>query len=402
MITPPIKNNPWQVCLKLFLRLFSRPKAFPTQDNHSEQPGNANQSLADLANIEQLHLTLAHLLEDPDSTAPFIKLLERLESLTGATASAILINTDIKGKLTPLAMTPSRNSSPSTMTDLNQDGLFEAWDEEDSRIELIPIRKELEEYGLLALKLPSTIKLPDSAIASLRTLGSHLAPIIYSSRRAQSNRRLALYAERAVIARELHDSLAQSLSYLNLQSSRLLSLLKDDNEVPTLDLPAVNSVAQNLRSTISSANYQLREIITTFRITMNGKSFDQALEDSVNELAKRSGIVFDLDYRLPSDSLSVDEEMHVLQIVREALSNVVRHSHAKHATIILHHQDDGRIRLTIDDNGTHSTPSDRQDKHHGLVIMQERARKIGGDFSVEKSPHGGTRVLLSFVSANNQ
>jgi two-component system nitrate/nitrite sensor histidine kinase NarX len=152
---------------------------------------------------------------------------------------------------------------------------------------------------------------------------------------------------------------------------------------------------QEIRSSLNLAYRQLRELITTFRLTMNGRTLGQALADSVEEFESRSSVAFALDNRVPDGLLSADEEMHVLQIVRECVCNVVRHAQARRADVSLCADGFGVVRITVDDDGVGMDQPRSPDQHYGLVIMQQRAHGLGGDMRVLRSPEGGTRVCVS-------
>ena len=180
------------------------------------------------------------------------------------------------------------------------------------------------------------------------------------------------------------------MSYLKIKVSLLQDMLRRGEHAPDVD-----TALQELRSTLSTANLQLRELITTFRLTMHGKTFAQALEDSIEEFERRSSIAFDLDNRLPAGRLTVAEEMQLLLILREALCNVVRHSHASYCWVSVRLKDDGTVYLGVDDNGIGMRRAmDDPEPHHGLIIMQERARNLGGTFRVEDREEGGTRLYV--------
>jgi len=236
-------------------------------------------------------------------------------------------------------------------------------------------------------------------------LAIRLAELLQHVQQGSNQQRVVLYEERSLVARELHDSLAQSLSYLNIQVSRLQSALKTKADADTdPEFALFNTITQNIRTTVTDSNHQLREIITSFRLTMRGRSFNQALEDSVDDFAKRSTVVFELDNRLLEKHLATHEEVQFLQIAREAFSNIVRHSHAKHAWITCLLRDDQAACLTIDDDGIRNTQAQTQTHttHHGLIIMQERAHKMNARFQVGNSPQGGTRVQLVLPSKGPQ
>jgi two-component system nitrate/nitrite sensor histidine kinase NarX len=119
----------------------------------------------------------------------------------------------------------------------------------------------------------------------------------------------------------------------------------------------------------------------------------QALSDSLDEFGRRSQIVFDLDNRFPDGLLDDEEELQILQIVREALANIVRHSHARSARIELR-QADGALCVQVEDDGIGLQGGCAEGNHFGLSIMQERAASIGASLRVEGLLPQGTRVGL--------
>ncbi|MDT8227172.1 two-component system sensor histidine kinase NarX [Pseudomonas aeruginosa] len=204
--------------------------------------------------------------------------------------------------------------------------------------------------------------------------------------------RLALFAERGTIARELHDSLAQSLSYLKIQVSRLGTLLK--REAPA---EKIEDTLDELREGLNGAYRQLRELLTTFRLSLDEPSLEAALGNAVAEFGERGEVAIELDNHLQHVPLSPNEEIHVLQIVREALSNVVRHSQAQRAWVRLSSQADGQVSIAVEDDGVGFDPQQNRSGHYGLTIMQERGQTLGSQLRFEaRAPHG-TRVLFSFV-----
>ncbi len=204
-------------------------------------------------------------------------------------------------------------------------------------------------------------------------------------------RRQDIYEERLAISRELHDSLAQSLTYIKIQTSRLQNAI-DAGRGDTDS----NAIVGELRTSVNRAYRELRELMTTFRLTMHGKSFNIALEDSIKEFEQRSTMVFSLDNRLPEDCLSVDEEMQVLQVIREGLSNTMRHSQASQVTVRLSKDSDNLVKIDVSDDGIGLDKNQRRDRHHGLLIMQERVHTLQGRFRLHELDSGGVRLLVKF------
>jgi two-component system nitrate/nitrite sensor histidine kinase NarX len=209
--------------------------------------------------------------------------------------------------------------------------------------------------------------------------------------REQESRRVALLEERAVIARELHDSLAQSLSYMKFQMARLQSSFAE-----TLDNSSARGIVNEMREGLDNAYRELRELLTTFRVQMDVRGLDYVLEEAIEEFSQRSSLSITLDNRLFDCKLSVNEEFHLLHVIREALSNIVRHSGARKVTIALILQATGAVMVTIDDDGKGCTFDEQKPHHYGLTIMTERAYCLGGKIDILPRRKGGTRVRLLF------
>jgi two-component system nitrate/nitrite sensor histidine kinase NarX len=200
--------------------------------------------------------------------------------------------------------------------------------------------------------------------------------------------------ERAVIARELHDSLAQALSAQKLQLARLKRLMQKESGQAQLD----DSVQQIDRG-LNSAYRQLRELLTTFRIKVNEPGLKPALQATVEEFGANSGLQILNDYHLDHCPLTPNEEVHCLQIIREALSNVVKHAEAAHCWLKLTQDEIGTIHVMIEDGGIGISPEEQRAGHYGLIILRERANSLNGNISIGLRPGGGTSVHLRFPPA---
>lgn len=254
-----------------------------------------------------------------------------------------------------------------------------------------PVEDRGERFGVLIFDISDTMDEPLKPWQQrlLASLAAQLGTALRIYHRQREGRRLVLLEERGILARELHDSLAQSLSYLKIQAARLSAALNAD------DSGQARLVLGELRAGINSAYRQLRELLTTFRLKMDDRGLLGALEATLAELAKRSTTEITLDNRLPGSLLGPNEEIHVLQIVREALSNVARHAAAAHAWVRLDHTPNG-VEVEIGDDGRGLQGNARRAGHYGLSIMRERALTLDGNLSVEERAGGGTRVLLQF------
>ncbi len=196
-----------------------------------------------------------------------------------------------------------------------------------------------------------------------------------------------LTEERAAIARELHDSMAQSLSYLKL---RLASLQMQ----PARSEEELHAAVTEMRDEVNVAYRQLRELLTTFRLQLDQPGLDAALKKTIEEFTPRLGfpIAFDDQLRIP---LPADKTIHLLQIAREALHNIEKHARATEASLSVFYADD-HIVLSITDNGRGLPEEHRRKNHYGLAIMRDRAKSLGGTCRISNRPEGGVEVRVVF------
>lgn len=253
------------------------------------------------------------------------------------------------------------------------------------------LRDREQHYGVLLLALPGKGELEEWQWQLLEALSRHLGMALGAAHRSEQQRLLALQEERTVIARELHDSLAQALSYMKIQVSLLQPVIGD----PLRASQAAATLA-DLRAGLNAAYRQLRELLVSFRLELDGE-FPALLRATVDEYATRGGLQASLDSQLADCALSPNQEVHVLQIVREALANVVRHAAAARVWIRLYRAAGDTLAVTVEDDGVglRGEPADVR-HHHGMAIMRERARGLGGLLEIGDRPGGGTRLTLRF------
>ena len=254
-----------------------------------------------------------------------------------------------------------------------------------------PLNRENNNFGVLVARTDNQQPLAEWQQGLLRSVSDLLAIALSLKNEEEQIRRLALMQERTVIARELHDSLAQALSYLKIQVTRLnKALLKQDRAT-------IDDVSVELKQGLDAAYRQLRELLTTFRLKIDGTGLLAALQTTVQQLTEQSALNVTLDYQLENLPLSPNEEVHLLQIIREASQNAIQHSNGSSLQISLKQQSDKSIYLAIEDNGVGISAAAEKLNHYGLAIMQERGKHLGGELTVKHREQGGTGVYFSFV-----
>ncbi|MDF4405771.1 histidine kinase, partial [Vibrio parahaemolyticus] len=144
----------------------------------------------------------------------------------------------------------------------------------------------------------------------------------------EQQQQLLIMDERSAIARELHDSIAQSLSCLKMQISYLQLQPEPLPEKP-------QQLLTEMRSEINTAYSQLRELLTTFRLKLTEPGLLPSLESTISEFSERMGYTIKLHYDIPAKSISPHQSIHIIQIIREALSNILKHANASWAEVSL-------------------------------------------------------------------
>jgi two-component system nitrate/nitrite sensor histidine kinase NarX len=254
----------------------------------------------------------------------------------------------------------------------------------------VPLEYKGATIGVFTLFFESVNRLRPEVIHLLRPIGQLLGLALENARLERDKVRASLAQERRAIASEIHDSLAQSLTFVRMRMPLLVDAIGKGERAGALELCA------DVGDELSSANRRLRELITHFRAGMDAPGLQHALADIAAGFKAQSGIELDFRSRVPELELAPEHEVNVYHIVREALANVRKHSGAKHASIELDR--DGELAtITIEDDGVGVRAAPRSDDapHFGLDIMRQRASAVGGSVAVETTASGGTRVRLT-------
>ncbi|WP_048305516.1 histidine kinase [Halomonas sp. PR-M31] len=258
--------------------------------------------------------------------------------------------------------------------------------------QIVPIRKSGQDYGQLLLRYPQGKRPQRWQQELIETVADLIAAAQSLAKKSDQQRRLALMDERSVIARELHDSLAQSLSYLKIQVARLQMQIRQQKPQAEQQV-----VIDELREGLNAAYRQLRELLSTFRLQMNVAGLEAALRETAREFSQRGELEIQLDYAIGQCPLTPNEEVHVLHLVREALANVIHHAKARRCSIRLFTDAKEEIVLNLRDDGIGLPDRWERLNHYGTIIMGERAAALGGHLALQRHPEGGTLVALRFM-----
>jgi len=355
--------------------------------------------------LELLYNTIHRLSEAPLSDATYEDLLRDIEKPLGFGPGAICLGQNSLTSQLVLASTREAvDDIPDVCSHLNCTDCYANGETHtfnatvgDHQVQLIsaPIKDQDAQVGVLFMEVPPAGEVEERQTQMLETVARHVGMALNLSQRVTESRRLALLEERSAIARELHDSLAQSLSYLKIQATRLnMTIAKPDTE------QEVQVIIGEIREGISSAYRQLRELLTTFRLRIEESGLIKAVENTIEDWQNRSGINISLENQLEGCQLNAHQEIHVLQVVREVLSNAVNHSKAENIQVkLLFDSDSCRVTISIEDDGIGMPEKAERRNHHGLAIINERADRLEGEIEISRREEGGTRVKLEFSTA---
>jgi len=200
---------------------------------------------------------------------------------------------------------------------------------------------------------------------------------------------LATSQERNRLAREMHDTLAHTLSGLSVQ----LETIKAYWEV---DSSAARSI---LDKSLASAHSGLEETRRALKSLRASPLDDLGLGGAISALAKdtaaRANLTLDLSIAEKLPALSPDVEQAIYRVAQEAIINIVNHAQAKNIYVRLELNDD-KVKLTVHDNGIGFNPEkNNKSAHFGLTGIKERAQLIGGELVIQSQPGNGTTIQLT-------
>jgi two-component system nitrate/nitrite sensor histidine kinase NarX len=229
--------------------------------------------------------------------------------------------------------------------------------------------------------------IPEHALETVKVFTQLISAGVEHNQLNRETRRIELIAERQSIANEIHDSLAQTLMYARMRANLLIESIRVCNELMAAQY------AHDLDETLESCQKTVRTLITDFRCEIDPAGLLQALNVLTQQFTERHGIALEYINRVADLDLSLEYEIQIFHIVREALANIATHSNATHARLIIDSTSNDYL-FTIEDNGRGGYTFTPIEGHYGMLIMRERAARIGGDIKIESSEGLGTLVQL--------
>lgn len=261
----------------------------------------------------------------------------------------------------------------------------------------IPIQTADKNQGIFNLHFSEEREISAEEILLLETLGQQLGIAIDNQRLTGKEKELAVFEERNLVAQGLHDSIVQSLSFLNIQLQLLQTAVKQQNN------QQINTIIPLLQTGVQQGYEDLRELMSNFRSRYDDSQLEVAINAIIRRFSEQTNIPVTLKLDNLGKPLANNERLQILFIIQEALSNIRKHAQAKHINInIINHAD---VDILINDDGIGCNPEEVQSSHHqhiGLKIMAERAKRINAQLDIESTPMIGTTIKLHLSQNQRQ
>ena len=252
----------------------------------------------------------------------------------------------------------------------------------------VPIRVQQRLLGEVDLFYRQTTVLDREDRDLYDALVGHLANAIEKLRADALEREAAASEERTLLARELHDSIAQSLSFLRIQITFLRQAMCEHPD------ERLARIVEDLEAGVTESTNDVRELLVHFRTRTNSDDIADALRTTLQKFEHQSGVKGQFDIKGQGVALPSDVQLQVLHVVQEALSNVRKHAHADRVQLSVERGDVWRFWVRDNGCGFLPKPARDDDTHVGMHIMRERAQRINAKLSVRSAPSEGTEVLI--------
>lgn len=223
----------------------------------------------------------------------------------------------------------------------------------------------------------------------LENLGRHLGGAIENMRLAALDQQMAVAQERNILAQNLHDSIAQTLSFVNLQVQMLDGALKDNNQ------EQIDEGLRQIKAGVQECYDDVRELLLNFRTRVYKEELGELIQSVLQRFERQTHVSAHLNITNEGKDLTSAQKLQVIFILQEALSNVRKHAHAR--TVMVNIRNSEQFEMTVMDDGVGidtKVLEERKQSHVGLSIMRERAQKVNARIEIESEVDQGTTVRL--------
>jgi two-component system nitrate/nitrite sensor histidine kinase NarX len=257
----------------------------------------------------------------------------------------------------------------------------------------IPVQTRNRSLGVINIMVVDEILEEDEDwVVMLTSIGQNLGLAIERSELEEDSIQLSRIEERTFLAHELHDSLAQTLASIRYQLRVLDHALKAKEENKVWKMLDV------VENNVEEANKELRELISRFRAPADQLGLIPSIEDVIQRFKDDTDVKIVFQNSLSDVDLPLKVESQIVRIIQEALTNIRKHANPRTVRVMMR-CDEQTYHVLIEDDGIgfdYRKKQINQREHIGLLVMSERASRIGGKLHIESALSEGTRVHLEF------
>lgn len=344
--------------------------------------------------------------------------LERIQSYTKADACAVRLydpeqerlfftaSIGLSGQYLDIASREARDESPYydaflkplpvrlDFTQMKAPGVGELLKEGFCCGYVFHLKNGANNIGTFELEYKSDQNIPSPAFRQLESFGAHLGIAVDNYRLNEREQQYAVVQERTFMAQGLHDSIAQTLSFLNMQVQFLESALASS------DKPMIDETVKQIKAGVQESYENVRELLLNFREKIHKEDFQTAVQTVTHRFEVQSGVEARVVSAGNGPKLTEKQKLQITFIIQEALSNVRKHAKASHAEVRIENFEDFTASVTDDGVGIDQQLAEKRRTHHvGLSIMEERAGKVGAQLSIKSEPGKGTCVTVRLPAA---
>lgn len=254
----------------------------------------------------------------------------------------------------------------------------------------IPLYMTGKQPGILNVASPDWREISEDDLRLLHTVGDLLSMAIERARLFQQSSELGAMEERNRLAREIHDTIAQSLAAMTLQLEAADALLDNNAERDRIK-QAVTRSLQLARSSMEEARRSVQDLRAA---PLEGRTLPEAIRALLADEELQATLSTHSEVMGSSPPLSVRLSVALFRIAQEAINNVKKHAGATRLNIQLILMPE-YVRLIVEDNGKGFDTTCASVGRYGLVGIQERAKLLGGKADIASVPGSGTIIEVS-------
>ncbi len=263
---------------------------------------------------------------------------------------------------------------------------------------IVPLTYEEQVYGAIFVAHRKAYAFTDDEKFILYGIANQLGVLLEHSRLYQEIESLATVAERERLAREIHDGVAQTIGYVQLQLKKLQKLIEERS------YSQVETSMKDISEAVERSYNEVRESIHGLKDKeLFSKGFKHWLEAHAKSYEHQFGIAVEVEFLdQTTNELSEIAKIQLGRIIQEALTNTRKHAQATQVKISVGSDEGNQWIIEVCDNGIGFECKGSPEGHYGLAIMEERAQSISGTVTIDSGKGKGTKIIIKIPNEENE